>query len=120
MLLPRILTAIVGIPFLLFLIHRGGVAFEVFVVAICALCAYEYAMMLRLGGRPVQWMPTVIFGAALAACAGEIARARDVGRARSGGGLFWSRATKARDGEGRNSDHHEAHIAHDPRLLRSG
>ncbi len=69
MLLPRILTALVGIPLVLFLMHRGGLAFAVFVVAVSTLCSYEYAMMLRLGGRPVQWLPTVCLGAALAACA---------------------------------------------------
>jgi phosphatidate cytidylyltransferase len=69
MLLPRVLTAVVGIPLLLYLVHAGGVAFGLFVVGVCALCCYEYAMVLRLGGRPVQWVPTVLFGAALAACA---------------------------------------------------
>lgn len=69
MLLPRVLTAVVGIPLLVYLVHAGGLAFGVFVVGIAALCCYEYAMVLRLGGRPVQWLPTVVFGAALAACA---------------------------------------------------
>ena len=69
MLLPRVLTAIVGIPLLLFLVHAGGAAFSVFVTGIAALCCYEYAMVLRLGGRPVQFLTTVVVGAALAACA---------------------------------------------------
>lgn len=69
MLLPRVLTAIVGIPLLLFLIHVGGVAFSIFITGIAALCCYEYALVLRLGGRPVQFVPTVLVGAALAACA---------------------------------------------------
>ncbi len=69
MLLPRILTAVVGIPVLLYLVHAGGAAFGLFVVGVCALCCYEYALVLRLGGRPVQWGSTVLFGAALAACA---------------------------------------------------
>jgi phosphatidate cytidylyltransferase len=69
MLLPRVLTAIVGIPVLLYLVHAGGVAFSLFVTGIAALCCYEYALVLRLGGRPVQFLSTVVVGAALAACA---------------------------------------------------
>lgn len=69
MLLPRVLTAIVGIPLLLYLIHHGGLAFSVFVTGVAALCCYEYALMLRLGGRPVHGALTVLLGAALAACA---------------------------------------------------
>lgn len=69
MLLPRVLTALVGIPLMLYLVHAGGVAYGLFVTAISALCCYEYALMLRLGGRPVQFIATVALGAALAACA---------------------------------------------------
>ena len=69
MLLPRILTAVVGIPLLLYLAHAGGAAFSLFTAGISALCCYEYALVLRLGGRPVQFLPTVVVGSALAACA---------------------------------------------------
>jgi len=69
MLLPRVLTALIGIPLMLYLVHAGGVAYGLFVTGISALCCYEYALMLRLGGRPVQFVPTVLLGAALAACA---------------------------------------------------
>lgn len=69
MLLPRVLTALVGIPLLLWLAHAGGLAFAAFTVGVSALCCYEYALMLRLGGRPVQWAATVLLGTALAACA---------------------------------------------------
>ena len=69
MLLPRVLTAIVGIPLLLYLVHAGGVAFSIFATGISALCCYEYALVLRLGGRPVQFLPTVAVGSSLAACA---------------------------------------------------
>ncbi|MDP3542523.1 MAG: phosphatidate cytidylyltransferase [Elusimicrobiota bacterium] len=69
MLLPRVLTALVGIPLMLYLVHAGGVAYGLFVVAISTLCCYEYALMLRLGGRPVQFVLTVALGAALSACA---------------------------------------------------
>ena len=69
MLLPRILTAIVGIPLLLYLVHHGGASFSLFTTGIAALCCYEYAMMLRIGGRPVHSVLTILLGAALAACA---------------------------------------------------
>lgn len=69
MLLPRVLTALLGIPVLLWLVHAGGLGFSVFVTGISALCCYEYALILRLGGRPVQAAPVVLVGTALAACA---------------------------------------------------
>ncbi|MBI2385647.1 MAG: phosphatidate cytidylyltransferase [Elusimicrobia bacterium] len=69
MLLPRVLTALVGIPLMLYLVHAGGAAYGLFVVAISTLCCYEYALMLRVGGRPVQFVLTVVLGAALSACA---------------------------------------------------
>jgi phosphatidate cytidylyltransferase len=54
---------------MLYLVHAGGVAYGLFVTGISALCCYEYALMLRLGGRPVQFVPAVALGGALAACA---------------------------------------------------
>jgi phosphatidate cytidylyltransferase len=53
----------------LYLIHAGGTAFSIFIVGIAALCCYEYALMLRMGGRPVHFILTVLLGAGLAACA---------------------------------------------------
>ena len=38
MLLPRVLTALVGIPLMLYLVHVGGLAYGLFVTGICALC----------------------------------------------------------------------------------
>jgi phosphatidate cytidylyltransferase len=69
MLLPRVLTALVGIPLMLYLVHAGGAAYGLFIAAISTLCCYEYALMLRLGGRPVQFVTTVVLGAALAGSA---------------------------------------------------
>ena len=69
MLLPRILTAIVGIPLLLFLIQWGGLAFAAFVAGIAALSLYEYGMILAIGEKPVQRVVTLVTGTALAACA---------------------------------------------------
>ncbi len=67
MLLPRILTAIIGIPLLLFLIHWGGYSFAAFIVAIAALSLYEYGTILAIGGKPSQRVLAVVAGAALAA-----------------------------------------------------
>jgi len=53
-LLPRILTALVGIPLVLALIHLGGVPYLVFCALLAALCAHEYALVLWAGGRGVH------------------------------------------------------------------
>jgi len=63
-LLPRVLTAAVGIPLLLYLVHAGGLAWAGFTAAVCILCVYEYGFILAAGGRPVQrWM--LLWGGAL-------------------------------------------------------
>ena len=46
MLLPRVLTAAVGIPLLLYLIHAGGLAWAGFTAAVCILCVYEFGLIL--------------------------------------------------------------------------
>lgn len=69
MLLPRVLTAAVGIPLLLYLIHAGGLAFSVFIVGVAVLCLHEFGMIMAIGGRPVQRLNALVCGAALAACA---------------------------------------------------
>lgn len=66
MLLPRVLTAVVGIPLLLWLIHAGGLAWAGFVVAVAVLCVYEYGLILSAGGRPVQRLNLLFCGGALA------------------------------------------------------
>ncbi len=66
MLLPRILTAIVGIPFFLYMIHLGAVPYMVFVIGLAVLALHEYAMILWLGGRGVQRFLTVAGGGLLA------------------------------------------------------
>jgi phosphatidate cytidylyltransferase len=65
-LLPRVLTAAVGIPLLLYLIHSGGVAWAGFTAVVCILCAYEYGLILAAGGRPVQRWVLLACGGALA------------------------------------------------------
>lgn len=66
--LPRVLTALLGIPLLLFFIHWGGLTFSLFVVTVAVLSLYEYGMILRLGGKPVQRFNAVAGGGLLAAC----------------------------------------------------
>lgn len=68
MLLPRVLTALVGVPALLFLIHSGGPAWSLFVVLVCVFCLREYGLILRAGGRPVQFWTGLLCGAALSLC----------------------------------------------------
>ena len=70
MLLPRVLTALVGIPALLYFMHLGGLSYWALVTAIAALALHEYATVLWLGGRGVQYWLTVLGGAALAASVG--------------------------------------------------
>ena len=66
MLLPRVLTAVLGIPLLLCLIHWGGLAFSVFVAGIAGLSVYEYGVILEMGGRSTQRVVGVLGGLALA------------------------------------------------------
>jgi len=66
MLLPRILTAIVGIPFFLYMIHLGAMPFRVLVLGITLLALYEYALILWTGGRRVSRFWTVAGGVLVA------------------------------------------------------
>ena len=66
MLLPRVLTAVVGIPLLLYLIHAGSLPFLLFVVGVAVVALYEYALLLWIGGRGVQRLTTVVGGGLLA------------------------------------------------------
>lgn len=66
MLLPRLLTALVGIPAVLYLARAGGVPYLVFAVGAAALALYEYALMLWAGGRGIQRATTVAGGALVA------------------------------------------------------
>ncbi|MBI4376395.1 MAG: phosphatidate cytidylyltransferase [Elusimicrobia bacterium] len=68
MLLPRVLTALVGLPLILFLIYWGGFTFSLFVACIAALSLYEYGIILSLGHKPTQRLSTVVVGSALALC----------------------------------------------------
>ncbi|NLO92474.1 MAG: phosphatidate cytidylyltransferase [Elusimicrobia bacterium] len=65
MLLPRVLTAVVGIPVVIGAIHLGGLVYAVFMAGITLLCLYEYGLILWLGGKPVQRVPLAVLGAAM-------------------------------------------------------
>lgn len=67
MLLPRILTAVIGIPLVVYLVNLGGIPYSIFILAIIALALYEYATLLRMGSRPVQVPVLMIFGLLLPA-----------------------------------------------------
>lgn len=67
MLLPRALTAAVGIPLLLWLIHLGSLPFLAFVTGVSVLALHEYGLILWLGGRGVQRLTAALGGGALSA-----------------------------------------------------
>lgn len=54
MLLPRVLTAVVGIPVVALLIHLGNLPYAAFVFTIIVLALYEYHILMKIGGKPVQ------------------------------------------------------------------
>ncbi len=66
MLIPRLLTILVGLPALVFLIHLGGMTFSVFALVVSFLCLYEYEILLTLAKRPVQNLSCVVLGTFLA------------------------------------------------------
>ncbi|MDR1684736.1 MAG: phosphatidate cytidylyltransferase [Elusimicrobiota bacterium] len=63
MLLPRILTALVGAPLVLAAVHFGGVFYTAFVAAVIIFCLYEYGLILLTGGKGVNRLSLIIFGA---------------------------------------------------------
>lgn len=67
MLLPRVLTAVFGIPVVLLLIRAGGQAYAAFVLSIIALSLYEFATLMKLGSKPVQAPTLYAFGLLLPA-----------------------------------------------------
>lgn len=74
MLLPRILTALIGIPLVLAAIYFGGIFFMVLVFAIIMACLYEYGLVLLKAGKPVSRTGLIIFGIlmTIAAMAGRL------------------------------------------------
>ena len=74
MLLPRILTALVGIPLVIAAIYFGGIFFMVFVFAIIMACLYEYGLVLLKAEKPVSRTGLMIGGLlmTIAAVAGRL------------------------------------------------
>jgi len=62
MLLPRVITALFGIPAVVLLIRAGGPAYAVFVFTIILLSLYEFATLMKLGSKPVQAPALYLFG----------------------------------------------------------
>ncbi|HBA60405.1 MAG TPA: hypothetical protein DCZ92_06240 [Elusimicrobia bacterium] len=67
MLLPRVLTALFGIPVVILLVNSGGAAYAAFIFTIIALSLYEYATLMKLGAKPVQAPALYLFGLLLPA-----------------------------------------------------
>ena len=65
MLLPRILTALVGIPLVIAAIHLGGIVYMAFVGCVILLCLYEYSLVLTAGKRPVHTLSLMLWGIVL-------------------------------------------------------
>lgn len=69
MLLPRIITALVGIPLVLWAVHVGGLVYMTFVGCLIIACLYEYGLILKAGKKPVHRPALFIFGAFMGAVA---------------------------------------------------
>ena len=69
MLLPRIITALIGIPAVLATIHFGGIIYMTFVGCVIMLCLYEYGLVLTCGKKPVHMFSLLFFGLIMAAVA---------------------------------------------------
>ena len=67
MLLPRVLTAVIGIPIVALLIHLGSLPYAAFVFTLIALSLYEYYLLMKMGGKPVQGPVLFTLGLALPA-----------------------------------------------------
>ena len=69
MLLPRILTALIGIPVILAAIHFGGVVYMAFIGCVILLCLYEYGLILLAGKKPIHRFSLMFFGLLMAVVA---------------------------------------------------
>jgi phosphatidate cytidylyltransferase len=67
MLLPRVLTALFGIPAVVLLIRAGGPAYSAFVLFIIAASLHEYASLMKMGSKPVHAPALFLFGLLLPA-----------------------------------------------------
>lgn len=62
MILPRIITALVGIPLVIAAIYFGGLFYMALIAAIILLCLYEYGVILFTAKKPVNRVSLIIFG----------------------------------------------------------
>ena len=69
MLLPRVITAVIGLGVILPAIHYGGFFYMALVGCIVALCLYEYGLALTAGQKPVSRFSLVFFGLLMAVAA---------------------------------------------------
>ncbi len=63
MLLPRVLTAILFVPFVAAVVWFGSVPYFLFVAAVCLLGIWEYCGMAEDGGYPNQLVMAIVGGA---------------------------------------------------------
>ena len=66
MLLPRIITALIGIPVVLAAIHFGGIVYMAFVGCVILFCLYEYGLVLTLGKKPIHRVSLFLWGLLMA------------------------------------------------------
>jgi phosphatidate cytidylyltransferase len=69
MLLPRIITALAGLPLVLAAIYFGGVFYMAFVAAVIMLCLYEYGLIFLSSGQPVSRVSLLLFGIVMSVAA---------------------------------------------------
>ena len=60
MTLPRIITAIFLVPFMVAVVWYGSLAFFIFVSGLALLCVWEYSVMAETGGYPNQLVLSMI------------------------------------------------------------
>lgn len=54
MILPRIITAVIGIPLVVFLIYFGGFPYFLFVEFVVFMSVYEYLTIMKLAQKPID------------------------------------------------------------------
>ena len=57
MLKTRIITAVIGIPLLLFILYQGGLAWTALFVLLGVIALYEYLAMMKIHGQSPQYLP---------------------------------------------------------------